>query len=116
VLLDFWASWCGPCRSALPGLKRLQAIYGDRLQVISISADDDEQTWRAFVASHDMRWEQHFDGDGSLRAQYNVDAFPTYVLLGPDGKILQRLVGEDPTESIAERLGPDLRPTSERSR
>jgi thiol-disulfide isomerase/thioredoxin len=116
VLLDFWASWCGPCRSALPGLKRLQSLYGEQLQVISISADDDEQTWRTFVAQHDMRWEQRFDGDGSMRAQYGVNAFPTYILLGPDGKVVQRLVGEDPAQSIAERLGPSLRASAESPR
>jgi thiol-disulfide isomerase/thioredoxin len=109
-LLDFWASWCGPCRNALPGLKRLQSFYGsDQLQVISISADDDEDDWRAFVKAHNMNWEQRLDSNGSLRAQYGVNAFPTYILLGKDGKILERLEGEDPEESIAERLGPTLR-------
>jgi thiol-disulfide isomerase/thioredoxin len=116
VLLDFWASWCGPCRRALPGVKRLRLTYGDQLQVVSISADDDENTWRAFVASHDMNWEQKFDGDGTMRAKYQVNAFPTYILLGPDGKVVQRLVGEDPTQSIAERLGPNLRASAETSR
>jgi thiol-disulfide isomerase/thioredoxin len=116
VLLDFWATWCGPCRSALPGLKRLQAAYGDQLHVISISADDDEQAWRSFVASHDMKWEQRFDADGRMREQYGVNSLPTYILLGADGKVVRRLVGEDPTQSIAERLGPSLRASAEAPR
>jgi thiol-disulfide isomerase/thioredoxin len=116
VLLDFWATWCGPCRSALPGLKRLQAAYGEQLQVISISADDDEEAWRGFVASHDMRWEQRFDADGRMREQYAVHSLPTYILLGADGKVVQRLVGEDPAQSIAERLGPSLRASAESPR
>jgi thiol-disulfide isomerase/thioredoxin len=110
ILLDFWASWCGPCRSALPNLKRLQAVYGSTdLVVISISEDDDESAWRAFVASHNMTWPQRLDSDGSIQRQFGVNALPTYVLLGRDGSVLQKFVGEAPAESIVERIGPDLK-------
>jgi thiol-disulfide isomerase/thioredoxin len=110
VLLDFWASWCGPCRRALPSLKRLQAVYGSEdLVVISVSEDDDEATWRTFVANNRMTWPQRFDADGSIQNQYGVDALPTYVLIGRDGSVLQTIVGEDVAESIVERIGPDLK-------
>lgn len=110
VLLDFWASWCGPCRSALPNLKRLQAIYGGgELVVVSISEDDDESAWRTFVASHNMSWPQRLDADSSLQSQFGVSALPTYVLLGRDGSVVQRYVGEEMAESIVERIGPDLK-------
>jgi thiol-disulfide isomerase/thioredoxin len=110
VLLDFWASWCGPCRSALPSLKRLQAVYGsDDFVVISISEDDDEATWRAFVASHQMNWPQRLDSHSGLQHQYGVNALPTYVLIGRDGSVFQKFVGEDAAESIVERIGPDLK-------
>lgn len=110
MLLDFWASWCGPCRSALPNLKRLQALYGSgNFVLVSVSEDDDESAWRAFVASHNMTWPQRLDSDGSIQSQFGVDALPTYVLIGRDGAVLQKFVGEDPAESIAERIGPDLK-------
>jgi thiol-disulfide isomerase/thioredoxin len=110
VLLDFWASWCGPCRNALPNLKRLQSIYsGDDFVVVSISEDNDEETWRAFTASHQMTWPQRFDGDGSLQHQFGVTGLPTYVLIGRDGSVLQKAVGEDPARSIMERLGPEIK-------
>jgi thiol-disulfide isomerase/thioredoxin len=110
ILLDFWASWCGPCRRSLPSLKRLQAVYGSvDFVVISIGEDDDEATWRAFVSSNQMTWPQRFDSNGSIQQQYGVKALPTYVLLGRDGSVLQRFVGEAPAESIVERIGPDLR-------
>jgi thiol-disulfide isomerase/thioredoxin len=110
VLLDFWASWCGPCRSALPNLKRLQAVYGGAdFVLISISEDDDESAWRAFVSGHAMTWPQRLDSDGSLEQQYGVNALPTYVLLGRDGSLVQKIVGEAPAESIVERIGPDLK-------
>jgi thiol-disulfide isomerase/thioredoxin len=110
VLLDFWASWCGPCRNALPNLKRLQAVYGsDDFVVISISEDDDEDTWRAFVAGHGMTWPQRLDGDSSLQHQFGVNALPTYVLLGRDGSVIQKFVGEEMAESILERIAPALK-------
>jgi thiol-disulfide isomerase/thioredoxin len=110
VLLDFWASWCGPCRMALPRLKQLQAIYsGDDFMVISVSEDEEEATWRGFVASHQMAWTQRFDADSSLLRRYQVSGLPTYVLLGRDGRELQRYEGEDPGQSILERLGPELK-------
>ncbi|HWZ96405.1 MAG TPA: TlpA disulfide reductase family protein [Candidatus Dormibacteraeota bacterium] len=110
VLLDFWASWCGPCRNALPKLKQLQAVYGsDQYAVISISADDDQRTWQSFVSTHQMTWLQQFDGDGSIRKTFGVQAFPTYVLIGRDGIILNRYVGEDFAESVLDRIGPDIK-------
>jgi len=110
VLLDFWASWCGPCRSALPKLKQLQAAYGgDQFVVISISEDNDQRTWQAFVSSHQMTWLQHFDANGSIRKDFGVEGLPTYVLIGRDGTILNRYVGEDFAESVLDRIGPDLK-------
>jgi thiol-disulfide isomerase/thioredoxin len=110
VLVDFWASWCGPCRNALPNLKRLQSAYsGDDFVVVSISEDDDEAGWRAFTASHQMTWPQRLDSDGSLQHQFGVQGLPTYVLIGRDGTVVQKIVGEDPARSIMERLGPEIK-------
>jgi thiol-disulfide isomerase/thioredoxin len=110
VLLDFWASWCGPCRNALPNIKRLQAVYGGAdFVLVSVSEDNDESAWRAFVSSHGMTWAQRLDSDGSLQQRYGVNALPTYVLLGRDGSVVQKIVGEAPAESIVERIGPDLK-------
>jgi thiol-disulfide isomerase/thioredoxin len=110
VLLDFWASWCGPCRSALPNLKRLQAVYGSNdFVVVSISEDDDESDWRAFVSSHQMNWPQRLDSSGAIQKQFGVNALPTYVLIGRDGNVVRRIVGEEVAQSLVERIGPDLK-------
>jgi thiol-disulfide isomerase/thioredoxin len=109
VLLDFWATWCGPCRHALPGLKQLQTVYGsDQLELISISEDSDESVWREFVDAHGMNWEQRLDTNHQMMRQYGASALPTYILIGSDGTILQQWVGDDPDGSLVDRLGPDL--------
>jgi cytochrome c biogenesis protein CcmG/thiol:disulfide interchange protein DsbE len=112
TLLDFWATWCGPCRHALPGLKQLQAIYGaDKVEVISISEDEDQGTWQSFVAQNQMNWTQRIDSDHQMMRQYGASALPTYVLIGKDGNVVQQYVGDDPGEPILERLEPDLKRT-----
>jgi thiol-disulfide isomerase/thioredoxin len=100
VLMDFWATWCGPCRESLPDLKRLIATYGSyRLEVVSVSEDEDESAWRSFTARNQMNWTQ----------QFGADALPTYVLIGDNGVILQRYVGEDTDDPLVDRIGPDIR-------
>jgi thiol-disulfide isomerase/thioredoxin len=110
VLLDFWASWCGPCRRSLPSVKRLQAVYGSAdFVLISVSEDDDESAWRSFVSGNQMNWTQRWDSDSTLQSKFGVSALPTYVLIGRDGSVIQKFVGESPAESIVERIGPDLK-------
>jgi thiol-disulfide isomerase/thioredoxin len=112
TLLDFWATWCGPCRHALPGLKQLQAAYGaDKVEVISISEDEDEGTWQSFVTQNQMNWTQRIDSDHQLMRQYGASALPTYVLIGKDGNVVQQYVGDDPGEPILQRMDPDLKKT-----
>jgi cytochrome c biogenesis protein CcmG/thiol:disulfide interchange protein DsbE len=114
TLLDFWATWCGPCRHALPGLKQLQAVYGaDKVEVISISEDEDEGTWQSFVSQNQMNWTQRIDSDHQMMRQYGASALPTYVLIGKDGNVIQQYVGDDPGEPILERMGPDLKKSLE---
>jgi thiol-disulfide isomerase/thioredoxin len=110
TLLDFWASWCGPCRESLPDLKRLQAVYGsDQLEVISISEDENERTWNNFVSQNQMTWEQRFDSTREEARRYGVTGFPTYILLDSNGKVIQEYRGEVPQQSLADRIGPDVR-------
>lgn len=109
VLMDFWATWCGPCRDSLPDLKQLVSSMGsDKLEVISVSEDTNERAWHDFTSANAMNWEQQRDTTHRLMQQYGVNALPTYVLLGDNGAVLQRYVGEDTQNSLADRIGPDI--------
>jgi thiol-disulfide isomerase/thioredoxin len=110
TLLDFWATWCGPCRRSLPGLKELASSYGgNNLEIISVSEDEDEDAWHTFVVDNDMTWTQRLDADHEMMRQYGASSLPTYVLVGRDGNVVQQYVGYDPGESLADRIGPDLK-------
>ncbi|HTP42949.1 MAG TPA: TlpA disulfide reductase family protein [Candidatus Acidoferrum sp.] len=114
TLLDFWASWCGPCRESLPDLKRFQSAFGsDQVEVISVSEDRDEHTWNNFVAQNGMTWQQRFDAGGESARRYGVNAFPTYILIDGNGTVLQRYEGEDPEQSLVDRIGPEVKKAQE---
>jgi thiol-disulfide isomerase/thioredoxin len=114
TLLDFWATWCGPCRHALPGLKQIQSVYGgDQLEIISVSEDDDEDAWHNFVAQNEMTWTQRLDSGHQMMRQYGASALPTYVLIGKDGAVVNQYVGDHPDVPIIERIGPDLKKSLE---
>jgi thiol-disulfide isomerase/thioredoxin len=105
VVLDFWATWCPPCRAAIPELKELQKKYAsDRLVVVSVSGDSDEREWKDFVAKHEMNWIQVRDSNREVGDKFRVRAIPTYVVINEDGAVQTRIVGKNPQESIVHRL------------
>jgi thiol-disulfide isomerase/thioredoxin len=110
TLIDFWATWCGPCRHALPGLKQLQSIYGsDQIEVISVSEDEDEDQWRSFVANNGMNWTQKRDEGHQMMHEYGATALPTYVLIGKDGHVVKQWVGDAEDQTLVDRMGDDLK-------
>ncbi|MBM3471955.1 MAG: redoxin domain-containing protein [Armatimonadetes bacterium] len=94
VLLDFWATWCGPCKADLPNFKKIVETYGPKgLIVVGVSLDDDEAKLRRFVADEHIAWPQLFDGKGwqnAIAVQYGVHSIPQSLLIGPDGMVVRR--------------------------
>lgn len=94
TLLEFWASWCGPCRADIPHLKEAYALYHPAgFEVISISMDDDKEKWLKAISEEQMTWLQVSDLQafkGDFSKIYNFNGIPTCVLVGPDGEIITR--------------------------
>lgn len=89
VYLDFWASWCGPCRQSFPWMNAMQAKYGARgLQVVGVNLDANSADARQFLASTPATFLIGFDPKGATPRNYAIKGMPSSVLIGPDGKVL----------------------------
>jgi peroxiredoxin/Tfp pilus assembly protein PilF len=109
VVLDFWATWCPPCRASVSELKDLTRKYANaKVVLISISGDKDEKAWRDFVAKKKMDWPQYLDTNDSVMSSFAVRAFPTYMVIDGDGFIKQRITGMNPQETVVHRLKATL--------
>jgi peroxiredoxin len=101
VLLDFWATWCGPCRRALPELKTLvQKNTGKPLVVISVSADEDAKAAQEFVRANGMTWPQAQDSKGNvIYGVFGIESLPSYVLIDAQGRVAYVMKGWSPFSS-----------------
>ena len=94
VLLDFWGTWCEPCRVALPSLKELAAkVDPAKVAVVSIDEGDSKEKWERFIESNGMTWPQVYDQDLALHRAFGVDGYPRYFVLSKDGIILEQFKG-----------------------
>src|SRR5580693_6525137 len=94
ILLNFWATWCGPCRAEIPDLVELQNKYKDRLQILGLVVDDDDQdAIKAFVEKFGINYPVAIATD-DIRIQYGgIPALPTSFVLDAEGRIVQKLDG-----------------------
>ena len=94
VLIDFWATWCGPCNEELPHVQQIvKEFAGQPLVVISISWDDDAEAWKAFIAKHEMTWLQYRDKGHELSTRFGVNAIPHYFTIDSDGVLTAEMLG-----------------------
>src|SRR5215471_3015106 len=94
VLLNFWATWCGPCRAEIPGLIRIQEVYKDRLQIIGMDVDDDNpEQLRAFVKDQGINYPVAMTSDPVRLAYGGIAALPTLFVINQDSKVVQKHVG-----------------------
>lgn len=95
VLLDFWATWCGPCNRELPHLKQIAHEFaGEPLVILSVSWDKDETAWKQFVAKNEMTWPQYRDANHELSDRFGINAIPHYFTIDSDGVLTAEMLGE----------------------
>lgn len=108
VLLDFWASWCGPCRREIPYIQAAHRKYGERLTILSVSLDDKKDAWLQAVQTLDMPWHHVCDlkaWGSDAAVKYDVNAIPKTFLIGPDGLLIATgLRGEALERTLAKHL------------
>ena len=111
VLVDFWASWCGPCRGEIPNLRKLYEKYnGKGLTILGIYVWDSIENMKTAIKEEQVAWPQIFDSEGTATGSYGVDGtgIPHLILFGPDGTILERdqnkLRGENMIKTVGEYL------------
>ena len=94
VLIDFWATWCGPCNQELPHMQKLAKKYeNEPFEIVSISWDSDETKWKDFIAAHGMTWNQYRDTTHALSTTFHVESIPHYFTIDADGVLTAENVG-----------------------
>jgi len=104
VLLNLWATWCGPCKQEMPGIQALHESLGPQgLRVVALSVDDPgrESDIRAFVAEHKLTFEILHEGSGKIEHDYQTSGIPETFLIGKDGVIRKRVIGAAAWNSAA---------------
>ena len=108
VLLDFWASWCGPCRATNKQLVKLYPKFKEKgFEIFSVSLDDNKQSWMKAIHKDKINWLQVNDGggwDAPTAVSWRIDAIPTSYLIDKEGK----LIAMDPEVKDLEKMLKDI--------
>lgn len=117
VFLDFWATWCGPCRRALPHTEEFAKQYKDKAHILTINLREDAEKVRAFVERGQYTFPVLMDADGSVAQKYGVRGIPHFVIIDAEGKIFHNQVGYGPgvEKSLKQKLEEAIAKANERA-
>ena len=110
VLVDFWATWCGPCIAEMPNvIAAYNKYHGKGFEIVGISLDQSKESLDAYVSENKMAWPQYFDGKGwqsDIAGKFGISSIPATFLVGKDGKVVaSNLRGDQLEEKLDELLG-----------
>ena len=104
VLVNLWASWCGPCREEMPALQAAHEQYGEQVQFLGVDSKDTTEAGAAFLDDIGVTYPQVVDPEGELLNHLGVPGLPVTVLLDEEGRIAATHIGQLDSESIEELL------------
>jgi cytochrome c biogenesis protein CcmG/thiol:disulfide interchange protein DsbE len=104
VVVNFWATWCGPCQLEMPELQRFQAQGAGDVVVIGVNAQEDPAAVRAYLAQRGIDYRVALDPQGRVAADYAVVAFPTTVFVDRAGRVRDRTVGALTFDGLVQRV------------
>jgi thiol-disulfide isomerase/thioredoxin len=108
VLVDFWATWCPPCRGEVPNVLAAYKEYHDKgFEIVGISLDQDKNALLSFTKEKGMVWPQAFDGkgwDSSISSGFGITEIPTMWLVGKDGRVITTNARNDLAGQVAKAL------------
>ena len=94
VFLNFWATWCGPCRAEMPSMEALHNSYREKgLEILAVNSGENQAQVLAFMTGNQLSFPVALDMDGKVSMAYGIQAIPTSFLIDREGKIIARLVG-----------------------
>ncbi|MDO4771298.1 redoxin domain-containing protein [Porphyromonas sp.] len=108
VLVDFWASWCAPCRQSMPALIEIYTQYKGKFEIVGVSFDEEVESWKRAISKLELPWPQMSDLKGwksEAAKEYGIHSIPHTLLIDNDGVIIARdLKGADLAKKLAEIL------------
>jgi thiol-disulfide isomerase/thioredoxin len=94
IFLNFWATWCGPCRMEMPSMEVLyQRFKEDGLEILAVNVRESQKDVKAFMDEYKLSFPAALDTNGDIAANYAIEAFPTTYIIDRNGGIITRLVG-----------------------
>ena len=97
VYLDFWASWCGPCKQSFPWMNEMQSRYGAKnFQIVGVNVDQKSDDAKEFLKENKATFDVVFDNTGKIPKTFAIKGMPTSMLIGADGKVISVHTGFKP--------------------